>query len=61
MFLLRFFINEKKYINMKKLIETLEKDLQSENFTLKEIVVYGLLTPVAFLAACLVAELINSL
>jgi len=44
---------------MKQLFNILAKDLQSENFTLKEMVVFGVVAPMALIAVCLVASIFN--
>ena len=41
---------------MKELLEILEKDIKSENFTRKEIVIYGIITPLALVLVCGLAE-----
>lgn len=46
---------------MKELIEILQKDIESEDFTLREIVVYGIVAPLAVVAACVLAEVIITL
>lgn len=40
---------------MKELIE----DIKKEKFTIREYIIYGLVAPLAFVAACVVAELIT--
>lgn len=44
---------------MKQLFSILAKDLQSENFTLKEMVVYGVVAPMALVAVCMIASIFN--
>ena len=34
-------------------------DIKGEHFTRKEVAVYGLIAPLALIAACVVAELLN--
>jgi len=46
---------------MKELFEILSKDIKSENFTRKEIVVYGIIAPICLIAACVVAEMLNKI
>lgn len=46
---------------MKELFEIMMKDILSENFTRRELVVYGIVAPLGLLAACVLAEVINSL
>ena len=46
---------------MKELIEILQKDIESEDFTLREYVIYGIIAPLAVVAACVLAEVINAL
>lgn len=41
---------------MKELFEIFEKDIKSENFTRKEIVIYGVIAPLALILACGIAE-----
>ena len=35
---------------MKEFLETMEKDYQKESFTMKEIVFFGIIVPIVFLA-----------
>ena len=44
---------------MKQLFSILAKDLQSENFTLKEMVVYGVVAPMALVAVCMISSIFN--
>ena len=46
---------------MRELFEILSKDIKSENFTMREIVVYGIIAPLGLIAACVLAEIINAL
>jgi hypothetical protein len=46
---------------MKELFDILRKDIMSENFTRRELVVYGIIAPLALIAACVLAEVINAL
>lgn len=46
---------------MKELFEILSKDIMSENFTRREFVLYGIVAPLALIAACVIAEVINAL
>lgn len=46
---------------MKELIEILQKDIESEDFTLREYIIYGIIAPLAVIAACVLAEVINAL
>lgn len=46
---------------MKELIEILQKDIESEDFTLREYIIYGIIAPLAVVAACVLAEVINAL
>lgn len=41
---------------MKELFEIFEKDIKSENFTRKEIVIYGIIAPLALILVCGFAE-----
>ena len=43
---------------MKELIKVFEKDIKSENFTRTEIVIYGIIAPLALAAVCGLAEVI---
>lgn len=43
---------------MKELIKVFEKDIKSENFTRTEIVIYGIIAPLALVAVCGLAEVI---
>ena len=42
---------------MKELMNILAKDIQVENFTRKEMVVYGVVYPAALVVVCLVASI----
>ena len=46
---------------MKELLKVLEGDILDEGFTMKEVVMYGIFTPVVLVVGCLVGELINAL
>ena len=41
---------------MKELIKVFEKDIKSENFTRKEIIIYGIIAPIALILASGLAE-----
>lgn len=43
---------------MKELTKVFEKDIKSENFTRTEIVIYGIIAPLALVAVCGLAEVI---
>ena len=45
----------------KKIIELFRRDIFAENLTKKELVVYGVVAPLALIAACVLAEVINTL
>ena len=45
---------------MKELLEILEKDIKSENFTRKEIVIYGIIAPIALILVCGLAEWLSN-
>ena len=45
-------------MNMKEFFEIFEKDIKSDNFTRKEIVIYGIIAPLALVAVCGLAEVI---
>ena len=45
----------KKYTTMKELIEIMLKDIKDENFTKREYIVYGILTPLVLVALMAVA------
>lgn len=40
---------------MKELYDILMKDIQKENFTRRELVVYGVIAPAVFIAFCILA------
>ena len=46
---------------LKEIINVFSKDIASENFTKKEFVTYGIIAPLALIAACVLAELLNTL
>ena len=46
---------------MKELWQVFEKDIKSENFTRKEIIIYGIIAPLALLLVCGFAEWLNQL
>ena len=39
----------------------MQKDIESEDFTLREYIIYGIIAPLAVIAACVLAEVINAL
>ena len=43
---------------MKELIKVFEKDIKCENFSNKEIVIYGIIAPLVLVAVCGLAEVI---
>ena len=45
---------------MKELFEIFEKDIKSENFTRKEIVIYGVIAPLALILVCGIAEWLSN-
>lgn len=45
---------------MKELFEIFEKDIKSENFTRKEIVIYGVIAPLALILVCGLAEWLSN-
>lgn len=44
---------------MKELYDIMMKDFQEENFTLKEWIIYGVVSPIALILLCGIAELIE--
>lgn len=46
---------------MKDLFNLLQKDILSENFTRRELVIYGFFAPMALIAVCIMAEVINAI
>ena len=48
-------------MNMKEFFEIFEKDIKTENFSNKEIVIYGIITPLALVLVCGIAEVISNL
>lgn len=44
---------------MKQLFSILAKDLQSENFSTREMVIYGVVAPMALVAVCMIASIFN--
>lgn len=46
---------------MKTFWQLMAKDIQKENFTRKEIVIYGIIVPIAFIALIVFGELIDML
>lgn len=46
---------------MRELFEILSKDIKSENFTLREIIIYGIIAPLGLIAACVLAEIVVNL
>lgn len=41
---------------MKGLFKLFEKDIMSENFTQKEMFIYGVIAPLAFIAVCILGS-----
>ncbi len=46
---------------MKEILELLEKDILSEDFSTRDYVLYGVFAPLVLLAVCVLAEFINAL
>lgn len=46
---------------MKRFFEIMQKDIFDSGFTTFEVIVFGVIAPVAFIALCVVAEFISSL
>ena len=46
---------------MKEFLETMEKDYQKESFTMKEIVVFGVIAPIVILAALAIIGWLDSI
>lgn len=46
---------------MKELFEFFEKDLKSEDFSTREMIVYGIVAPMVLVAGCVIAEIIDKL
>ncbi len=44
---------------LKEIISVLQKDIEAEGFTKREYVIYGIIAPLALIAACVLAELLN--
>lgn len=44
---------------MKEFLRIMEKDIMSENFSLREWIVYGVVAPVVLIAGCVIAEMIG--
>ena len=47
--------------SLRELTEVFRKDIMSEGFTRRDVVVYGILVPMGLIAACVLGEFINSL
>lgn len=45
---------------MKDFWRIMEKDIMSENFSLREWIVYGVVAPMVLIAGCVIAEWISS-
>lgn len=48
-------------MTMKEIINIIRSDFQREGITKRDIVVYGIIVPISLLAACFLAEYINTL
>ena len=46
---------------LKELYSILSKDIESEDFTMREEIIYGIITPLALIAACVLAEFLTTL
>lgn len=46
---------------MRELFKILQKDIMGEDFTRREFIIYGIVAPLALIAACVIAEVINAL
>lgn len=42
---------------MKEFLEIMEKDFREENFTVRELVVYGIIAPAAFVLLAIIASI----
>jgi hypothetical protein len=49
------------YMTMKEFLQTMGMDILSENFTRKQMVVYGVIVPVVFIALMAIAGWMDSL
>ena len=43
---------------MKEFLKIMEKDIHSENFTKREIIIMGVVAPAAFVAVCILVNLL---
>lgn len=48
-------------IMVKTIFELFEKDIFAENVTKRELVIWGVVAPIALIAVCMLAEAINTL
>lgn len=44
---------------MKEFFNIMAKDILSENFTMKDYVIYGIIAPMALIAICMLASLVE--
>lgn len=44
---------------MKEFMEIMGKDIMNENFTRKDYVIYGIIAPMALIAICMLASLVE--
>lgn len=44
---------------MKEFLKIMGKDIMSENFTKKDYVIYGIIAPMALIAICMLASLVE--
>lgn len=56
--LLGLFKNE---IEMKELLKVFEGDFREEGFTMKEVVIYGIVAPMVLVVGCVIAEIVDKL
>lgn len=59
----RFFrVKTSKNIDkMKELLKVFEGDFREEGFTMKEVVIYGIVAPMVLVVGCVIAEIVDKL
>lgn len=46
---------------MKELLKVFEGDFREEGFTMKEVVIYGIVAPMVLVVGCVIAEIVDKL
>ena len=53
--------HQKNIDKMKELLKVFEGDFREEGFTMKEVVIYGIVAPMVLVVGCVIAEIVDKL